>query len=154
MNETYKLPEGGIRGLIYSKILIMREKNIECNLNVDKRITIKLLYNISDNDIVDICQILGVFIDNAMEECYRIDKKEIQITLHIQNNCLIIEISNYHNRDYKSINKSIQIKSTKGKGHGYGLQLVKRLIENNKKLRNERLISKEIFTQKLIIDIK
>ena len=41
--------------------------------------------------------------------------------------------------------------TTKGFGHGYGLCLVKKILENNKRLINERKISKELFVQMLKI---
>ena len=41
--------------------------------------------------------------------------------------------------------------TTKGKGHGYGLQLVKNIVENNSKFETETEISSNTFTQTLKI---
>lgn len=78
-------------------------------------------------------------------------KKEININIYFDK-YFIIEISNYFegNLDVEKIyNKGY---STKGKGHGYGLTLVKNIIEQNKNIINENKIEKNIFTQ--IIKIK
>lgn len=45
--------------------------------------------------------------------------------------------------------------TTKGKGHGYGLALVNKILEENKDiLENERMIEKNTFTQCLKIKLK
>lgn len=149
ISETLKLPEGGIRGLIYSKITQMKNNGIECNLNVDKKIKSSILYNISDNDNVEICEVLGVYIDNAREEVENMEQKIINISLYLEDDKLNIIISN----PYRSEKLNNNLKSTKGDGHGYGLQLVKKIISNNKRLNIETRITKDVFTQKLCIKI-
>ena len=154
MNQTIMLPEGGMRGLIYSKMLVMQECNIKCMLHVDKKVTKKTLLNISDIDMVNLCEIIGVFIDNAIDECNNIDKKEINISLHLNDNKLIIVISNYYNINNKNIIKGTNIKSNKGEGRGYGLKLVENIIKDNHHITNEKVIEKDVFTQKLYLKIK
>lgn len=146
---TLKLPEGGIRGLIYSKITQMRNNGVECNINVDKNIKSSILYNIDDNNNVQICEILGVFIDNACEAVENLENKIVNIDLYLVDKTITISISNTYNPS--SFNKNI--KSTKGSGRGYGLQLVKKIINNNKCLSNETYITKDVFIQKLIIEV-
>lgn len=153
IKETIKLPTGGMRGLIYSKMIYMKEKNINCNLNIDKRITSKLLSSLSDNDIIDICNILGVFIDNAIEATLNQKNNSVSIQISFVDKKINIDISNnYDNRKIKYKNDG-ELKTTKGISHGYGLQLVKRIVSSNNKLKNERYLSKDIFMQKLIIKI-
>ena len=41
--------------------------------------------------------------------------------------------------------------TTKGDGHGYGLTLVKQLLEESNKLENEKSINRDNFTQTLKI---
>lgn len=149
ISETLKLPEGGIRGLIYNKLLTMQENKIDYLLNVDKKIDYKILCNIDDYDIVDICQILGVFIDNAIEETFNHKNKEIGIDFTLLNRNLIISISNYYNHNVSNI-----VKTTKGKGRGYGLKLAKKIIDKNQNLNNVREIRKNMFIQKLYIKVK
>ena len=153
LDASLKLPEGGIRGLIYIKLLYMKEKNISCNLNVDKKINIKTFRNINDNDTVDVCQILGVYIDNAIEEVVNLNNRNININLYMEDNELVVSISNTYCSKLQVNNRTNELYTTKGKNHGYGLKLVRRLILNNKKLRNETQILKDSFNQKLFIKI-
>ena len=152
MDMTLKLPEGGIRGLIYNKLLNMKEKDISFNLNIDKLITNKLLSIIDDNDIVDICEIVGVFIDNAIDETCNIKEKFINIDMHVADNNMYIIIKNNH--EIQNIESKNILKSNKGKDRGYGLQLVKKIVDSNKRLSNKKEITKNVFSQILIIKLK
>lgn len=146
-----KIPQGGMRALIYNKLVYMNDNNIKSYLHIDKNISSKILLNISTDDMVDICQILGVFIDNAIEETIMMKENGlVNIKLHKDNNSLVISIINNCN----ICDNSTNLISNKGKGRGYGLQLVKRIINRNSRLSNEREISKGIFVQRLIIKIK
>lgn len=150
INETLKLPQGGIRGLIYNKLLFMQDHNISYYLNVDKKINYRTLENIGDENTVDICQVLGVIIDNAIDESNNIeDNNYINIDLHLSNNVIIFSISNRY--DGKKLNSNL--KTTKGYGHGYGLKLVKKIIDGNDILEINKEITKELFIQKLYIKL-
>ena len=152
MHEVSIIPTGGLRGLIYSKILYMKEKNIEYELNISKEVrTVALIDNLSDSDMLDICQIIGVYIDNAIEAVENIKEKYVNIDTHLEDNCLVFEISNYYEGKIELLKLEEKGYTTKSEGHGYGLSLTKEIINNNKKLKNEKRISKEIFTQILKI---
>lgn len=148
MKEVSIIPAGGLRGLIYSKLLYMKEHNIKYNLNISKTIrTVDLINNMENSDILDVCQIIGVYLDNAIDAVLKIEKKCINMDLYLENNNLVFEISNYYEGKIE-INK-IDTKgySTKGNGHGYGLPLSNTIINRNKKLANEKKLSNTIFTQ-------
>ena len=153
INESLKLPEGGIRGLIYSKIVFMKDNGIICNLSVDKRITAKKLSNISDNDTVEICEIIGVIIDNAIEEVVNLSDKLINVDMSIIDNEFVIYVSNSYNSVNLNQINGPDCKSIKGKNRGYGLKLANKIVEENRKLKLETIISKETYTQKLTIKL-
>lgn len=155
MQEVSVIPAGGLRGLIYSKILDMKEKNIEYELNISKEVrTVELIDNLSDSDMLDICQIIGVYIDNAIEAVVNIKEKYINVDTHLEDNYLVFEISNYYEGKIELDKLEEKGYTTKSNGHGYGLSLTKEIISNNKKLKNEKRISKEIFTQILKIKMQ
>lgn len=153
INSILQLPEGGIRGLVYSKILYMKENNITCNLNIDRNISVKTFKNINDNDTVIICEILGVFIDNAIEEVDGIKNKIINIGMYLDNNVLEISITNAYESMLNIVDGNNALSSTKGNNHGYGLKLVKKLIAGNNKLMNETEITKDTFKQNLLVKL-
>lgn len=152
MLEISKIPSGGLRGLMYSKVLLMEELNINYQLHISKEVrTFDLIKNIEDSTMLDICKTIGVYVDNSIQSVELLKTKNINIDMYFENKNLVISISN----NYKGKINESKLDSfgytTKGTNHGYGLALVKDIINKNDKLENERKISKDIFTQILKI---
>lgn len=148
------IPSGGLRATIYSEILKIKDNNINYSLDIDKKLKTIDLIELDTNTIVDICKIIGVFIDNAIDEVKKLKTKNIGIYLYLENKNLYIKVSNNYKAkiDIDRINNEGY--TTKGKGHGYGLPLVKEIVDNNKLFENEMEISKDTFSQLLIIKLK
>lgn len=146
-----KIPSGGLQGIVYQKMLVMNDKNIKPILDVSNSVKKFKFENLDTKLNYDICRIVGVFLDNAIEETEKLDEREIMLSMYEQNNDLVIEISN----KFKNVPDLERLEekgySTKGKGHGYGLSLVNDIVNNNNQIINEKGITRNIFTQKLII---
>lgn len=152
MKEALIIPSGGLRGLIYSKILYMKEIGIKYDLNISKSIrTVELINKIDDADMLDICQIVGVYVDNAIEAVEKIKDKYINIEMYLEDNNLVFGISNYYIGRIELEKLDQEGYTTKGLGHGYGLTLTREIINKNQKLNNEKRLSKDTFTQILKI---
>ena len=150
LKQALLIPTGGLRGLIYSKLIIMRNKNINYNLHVDKKINTKLTKNISTRTMLNICQIIGVYLDNAIEAVENLSQKNILINIYKADDIVIEIINNKEN--YVDINKIDKAGYTTKEGiHGYGLSLVSKILKEDSKLINERDITQNTFKQKLII---
>ena len=150
LKQALLIPTGGLRGLIYSKLVIMKNKNINYNLHVDKKINIKLTKNISTKTMLNVCQIIGVYLDNAIEAVENLKQKNILISIYKVDNIVIEIINNKEN--YVDINKVDKAGYTTKEGiHGYGLSLVSKILKEDPKLINEREITQNTFKQKLII---
>lgn len=151
MKEIITIPAGGLRGLIYSKLSLIKSNKIKYHIHVDKYVKTVDLIGISNNLMLEVCKIIGVFIDNAIEEATHIKDGYIEILIFIDNERLNISISNNYegNIDLTKIDKEKY--TTKEKGHGYGLALVKNIIKYDNRLENEREITDQIFTQILKI---
>ena len=149
-----KIPSGGLQGIVYQKMLVMNDKNIKPILDVSNSVKKFKLENLDIKLNYDICRIIGVFLDNAIEETEKLDEREIMLSMYEQNNDLVIEISN----KFKNVPDLERLEekgySTKGKGHGYGLSLVNDIVNNNNQIINEKGITRNIFTQKLIIKMQ
>ena len=115
--------------------------------------TVDLINSLENSDILSVCQVIGVYLDNAIQAVTNIKKKYINIDMYLDDDNLVFEISNYYEGKLE-INK-IEEKgyTTKGNGHGYGLSLANSIISKNKKLINEKKLSDSIFTQVLKIKI-
>lgn len=155
--EMSSIPLGGLRATICSEILKIQSYNIKYDLYIDKKIKTINLINIDSNIVVDLCKIVGVLIDNAIDEVKnKKDKnKNIMISLFIDDNILNIKITNIINK-YIDIEKIFEEGyTTKGENHGYGLSLIKEIIDNRKNYLNLTTeISKNIFSQIILLKIK
>lgn len=147
LHETAIIPEGGLRGLIYSKLLLMSERNIEYELDISKSIRTLDILEFGDATLLDTCKIIGIFLDNAIEEVETIDDKYIIIEMYINDDVLNIVITNTfdNTKDKKDIFKPGV--SSKGGNHGYGLSLVRKLVKYNRKLKTYNEISETEFIQ-------
>ncbi len=153
MFDSLVIPEGGLRGLIYSKMLLMKENNIEFELSVDKALKTTDLSNISDDLMLNICNIVGVYLDNAIEAVKDLDEKYIIIEIYLDDT-LNIAITNNYKGDI-DIDKMDKVGySTKGGNHGYGLSLVSEIISKNKYITNNKQISDDEFTQEIRVEYK
>lgn len=152
-NKAKRIPSGGLQGLIYQKMLLMQEKNIEVNLDINSQVRKINFGNLSSKMNYDICRIAGIIIDNAIEETTKFSKKnrEIVISMYIDKE-FIIEVSNRIKDDVDLSKIYEKGYTSKEKGHGYGLSLLKKIVDENEKIENEVKIINNIFTQ--IIKIK
>ncbi len=151
--KTLVIPEGGLRGLVYSKSLLMKEKEINFEFSIDKAIHTTELIELGDETILDICKIMGVFLDNAIEAVEKLEEKFVDLEMSKEKERLFISVTN----NYKGVIDIDHIEekgfTTKGENHGYGLPLVKELIAKNKLLKNEKMLTNDEFTQRLIIKL-
>ena len=154
LNKVGFIPEGGLQGLIHKKIELMRKKGIEVYLQVDDGLNELNFDKFSTTKNKNICTIVGIFLDNALEASGLADKKNVSIILSNEKNKLIINISNtYKGRiDITKIDEAGY--STKGKNRGFGLDIVKKIVAESSYLKNDREIMGNIFNQKLIIKAK
>lgn len=153
MFESLIIPEGGLRGLIYSKLLLMKENDIEYELSIAKNVKTTDLSKMDDDLVLNICNIVGVYLDNAIEEVKKLEEKYIVIEMY-KDDTLNIAITNNYDGNIDIDNIDNVGYSTKGKNHGYGLSLVKQILNGNKKIKNIRRISEDEFTQELKIKYK
>ncbi len=154
MQSLSVIPAGGLRGLIYSKILYMEHHKIKYNLNISKNVRTKELINkLDSSDVLDICQIMGVYLDNAIESVIVLKDKILSIDIYVENGFLFFEISNYYKGNIDLNKMDHAGYTTKKHGHGYGLSLAKKIIKDNKKLFNEKKLTNNTFTQILKVSL-
>ena len=139
-----------LKALLSSKIINAHSQNID--------VKIELMDDIEEINmsVLDICRIIGIFMDNAIEGSSLCDYKFIHFALVKTENELIFNIHNSCLSStppvYKIFEKNF---STKGNGRGIGLNNVRNLIDNRYKnvLFNTK-IENCIFKQELIIQNK
>jgi two-component system sensor histidine kinase AgrC len=131
----------------------MEEKNIKSFLYIEKNVK-NSLKDFPLEFYKDITKIFGVFIDNAIEAAEESEKKEVEIDIRKDKDSLIIDIANTFN-DKANVNKiGSKGYSTKGKGHGFGLSIVKDIKIKNDNIDTFSDIENDMFKQTLIIYLK
>lgn len=148
------IPSGGLQGIIYQKMLIMKDENILFSLDVSRDVRKIDLDDFSMEDNYRLCKIIGVFLDNAIEESRSIDDKRIMISLYVDDGILVVDISNKFNGNIEIDKLDEEGYTTKSDGHGYGLSLVKKILSESNNFQNERSIRKDIFKQTIKVKIK
>lgn len=148
------IPIGGLKGLIYYKLLTMKSKNINNHLEISKDVDKEILNGLDLDSTQSYYKIVGVFLDNAIEAVEKLKKKIVLIELFLEDDYLIFSVSNEFNEKIDFDNLGKQRITTKGDNHGYGLQLVNELVNNHSNLKHQTEIVSNLFVQKIGIKIK
>lgn len=144
------IPKGGLKGLIYYKIALAKNNKINLTIEISPKVT-KKLNKIQDKDLKQICIVLGIYIDNAMEAAVKSKKKNVTLEIYENNNQLTFVISNTY-KELIPINKmNFDGYTTKGEGHGRGLYYVNKLLAKSKNLYSEQTFLGDYFIQKLYV---
>lgn len=144
------IPKGGLKGLIYYKIALAKSNNINLTIEISPKVT-KKLRKITDKDLKQLCIILGIYIDNAMEASLKAKKRNVTLEIYEVNKKLVFVISNTY-KDIISIEKmNYDGYTTKGNGHGRGLYYVNKLLSKSKNLYAEQIFLNKYFIQKLYV---
>lgn len=137
-----------IYSIVTQKFYTAKELGIDMNIEV-----FTTLEDIQ-NDIYEICRVLCILIDNAIDAAKQCENKKINICFSQENNKKIIKIEN------SLLNKKIDIGKIYEKGytskedvdnkHGLGLWTVRKVLSKNKKLELFTTVN-EMFCQKFEI---
>lgn len=116
-----QIPE--VRSLLFSKLTAMREKGVECRLEV--------LYPVVavDMDVWDFVRCLGILVDNAVEAALDTERPWVEIVLLAQDQRLFFQVSNPYANCIEPGKMWNDGWSTKGAGRGLGLSGYQRILE-------------------------
>lgn len=146
------VPKGILKGLLYYKMAIAKKKKVNIVSDVSTNST-SLLKKLKNNELKEITQLIGIYLDNAIEAAEASSKKKVCIEIYSTDQKINFVISNtFHGTieiDY--INKKGQ--STKGKGRGNGLYYAKKIINRNPNIIGNQQIINHYFIQKITINI-
>ena len=152
IRELNKFPDGGIKGLLYYKLTMMEEEKIKHIIEVEKGVKTELK-GLEVQEYKNITKILGVLIDNAIEEVRKAKEKEIIISVIKEGKNIEIVISNTYKGkiDLEKIGTGY---TSKGKNRGYGLRLVKDIVENKSKYEFSNYLENKYYVSKLVLKTK
>ncbi len=151
MLQTSIITNSMISSIVYSKMLTMKENDVDAALIISRDIKDLYLSDIPDELAVEVCKIIVVYLDNALEEVSKYEEKIINIEFYAEKKTLCIAISNNFEGEIDFEKMDNPGYTTKENGHGYGLSLAREIIESNDRLSSEREIKDNIFKQILKI---
>lgn len=139
INDLGKIPEG-IQGIIYLKQKEAEKNNVKIIANVKE---IKEKYN----NIINISNILGILIDNAIEAAKNTSNKFVIIDFSEDNLKLKISILNNFNNEIDLDLIGNKKYSTKKRNSGIGLNYIKKI--QNKNIKVYYNIENNVFISKI-----
>lgn len=135
-----------IKGLLSSKIITALDLNLNVHIEINEMID-----NISV-DIIDICRVLGILLDNAIEAASFTESKNLNIAIIKTDNFITFIITNSFSEQIHCVSKLYDEGfSTKGKNRGIGLNIAKDTIEEYPNILLNTEIKDNLFKQELVI---
>lgn len=151
MKSLKDLPSGGMKGLLYYKIVLAKNNKVEIKIDVSKT-SKKHLLKLNKAEYKDLCQLFGIYLDNALEAAHKSRQKSMSVEIYELHHELNIVISNSFSGQVDLSQVSKKGYSTKGKGHGKGLHFAENILKQRKNFKTERKICNNFYIQKLIIE--
>lgn len=154
IEQLNHLPLSGLKGLINYKLMEMESKKLDVNINVSKEVTKTNLPKLTIKQKDSLYSIMGVYLDNAIQAAEVSKKKEISLEIFKENKDVVIIIANTYNGkiDLEKIDEYGY--STKGKNHGVGLHIVKKILEEESVFSQNRNILEDYYVQELRIHLE
>jgi two-component system sensor histidine kinase AgrC len=145
-NTFFEIKNAGLFGIISSKQHKAQELGLEFEIIGSGEIK-----DIPEIKISELCEIVGIFLDNAIDESHKLNEK---IEMRYSNTEHGIEIS-IKNKCEEDIDISqLDKMTTKGDGHGNGLKIADQIVGKYKNIKNYRSYenSDKTFEQLLVIE--
>ena len=150
VSQLKDLPKGGLKGLLYYKVAIAQKKRIK--LIVDVSIKNKShLQKLTENQIRDICILIGIYFDNAIEAAENTKEKYVLLEIYELSDKINIVISNTFKEEDNLDNRNEKGITSKGEGHGYGLYFANKIVTKNKWIESNQEVVEKYYIQTLSI---
>lgn len=150
LEQLKEIPEGGMKGLLYYKIILAKNNKINLKIDVSKNIK-KKFKSIDKKDYKLICNLFGIYLDNALEAALKSKEKSMSVEIYELKNELNIVISNSFKGKIDLTKITEKGYTTKGTGHGKGLHFAKKLLKSSNNIHSSYNICNNFYVQKLKI---
>lgn len=143
INDLNEVPSG-LQGVLYLKSQEAENKGVKMMIHYDSKVTIKR------KDFLDICEILNIFIDNAVEASKKTNKI-VLVDISDKKDYMNINIINNFSNSINTSKIGDRNYSTKEEKSGIGLNYVlknkNKSIKNNLKIINNNFIANITYKQ-------
>lgn len=146
LSKIYQIPVESLRAFFFLKLSYAMQQNITVHLDI----SIMAQHFQTGMDIIDITRILGILIDNAVEEAAHTVNGVLEVkVIGNETGCSYIIKNTVTEQTQKN---GITIgKTTKGAGHGNGLKIVQELLAQYHNVALNSFMKKSIYVQSLNI---
>lgn len=135
-----------LKGLLSSKVIRAQELGI--NVFIDIMEPIQFI----NMDIIDLCRVIGILLDNAIEAALLCKTPSLKLGIINKKNSIVILIINSCLKENPPIYKMFENGfSTKGPNRGLGLSTLKEILSTYKNISFDTSIENEEFIQNLQI---
>ena len=101
---------------------------------------------------VEFSRVMGIILENALEEILKNDNKKLEIYVETIDNNLNVTVANTFKRKKLNMDKIYNKGySTKGENRGLGLYILKSIVDKNSNMTLNTFINEGLFTQDLYI---
>lgn len=144
--EIYNIKNAGLFGIISAKLNQARDMGVHVDLSVVGEIE-----SIPGIKISELCEIVGIFFDNAIEEAAKCEKI-INVNLYNSDNFIELSISN-HCISIPDLKKIYEVGySSKGENRGMGLAIAQKIVTKYKNVLHSTDFENQLFTQIITIE--
>jgi len=154
IGELNHLPLSGLKGLINYKIMEMEKSKLNINILISKEISKTKLNKLSATQKDNLYSIIGIYLDNGIQAATNSKKREISLEFYKEKNSIVFVLANTYKGKIEIEKFDSYGYTTKGKNHGIGLTIVKRIMESDNTFSQKRYLFNEYYIQELRIDLK
>lgn len=137
-----------IKGFLYEKLLLAFAKNIDVQVDIAENLTVDY------RDMEELVRILGIFLDNAIEETETMKDGEIGIIIRETTQGVRFCIENNFESQPDISMMTQKGHSTKGEGRGNGLYWAERILEKHEDMFHGLKIEEQRVVQELEVMTK
>ena len=150
IEDLKNIPKGGLKGLIYYKVALAKNKKVKMIVEASPKAT-ALLKKIEEKKLRKLCIVLGIYLDNALEAASVAKNKSVTLEIYKSNNNLTFTISNTYKNIFPIKDMKKKGYTTKGKNHGKGLYFVSKVLNKEKWIETSQIFLNNYFIQKICI---
>lgn len=153
ISELKNIPFSGIKNFINYKLNKLKNIGAEIELVVSEDVKKIDVTKVKSQYYSEMCTIIGVILDNMVDALNVEEKKLASLHFYVLDGVLHGEFVNHFTGDVNLDKINDFGYTTKGKNHGVGLTLVKRIADSNEKFDFETIILDEFFIQHVTFKI-
>lgn len=152
--ELNHLPLSGLKGLINYKMMESEKAKNNATISISKEISKTKLNKLTAKQKDNFYTIMGVYLDNAIQAAKDSKTKEISLEIYKEKQEIVVVLANTYKGKVELEKLDSYGYTTKGRNHGVGLTIVKRIIESDSTFTQKRYLFEDYYIQELHIDLK